>query len=388
MRKNFLVKTLLIAFSAGMIAASAGVASVKAEEDTVIENSINDGEAEIAQDDYSADTSAETESTAPEANDNSETAENVGNIEETKANDTESDNTDDNNDSESAFDNAAETVSKDEEKNDQSGKEENTIQDEVANVTLDVLKNTFDALKEKVPGVAIFGDPIKNLVGKAFGIDTSDPVISKLDSIQKSIDQAASDIKSTTKDTVVLGNYGTILNKLDSIANTVNDDIKDIQKRTNLTEEQKSQEIAKLYTSRSELRTQIDLAAKVFNGDTMDEPSGRSLYKVLYDNIAANPNVYTSGDAIDKSTPYLTKAMGQFVKANAVLDELMTQYEKVNGANSLKATRGKMDDRFIGSVDKSGKVTGKGMLQKYEEFFKQDRHKEIRSCGGGATGQW
>ncbi len=96
MRKNFLVKTLLIAFSAGMIAASAGVASVKAEEDTVIENSINDGEAAIAQDDYSADTSAETESTAPEANDNSETAENVGNIEETKANDTESDNTDDN----------------------------------------------------------------------------------------------------------------------------------------------------------------------------------------------------------------------------------------------------------------------------------------------------
>ncbi len=81
--------------------------------------------------------------------------------------------------------------------------------------------------------------------------------------------------------------------------------------------------------------------------------------------------------------------MGQFVKANAVLDELMTQYEKVNGSDSLKATREKMDDRFIGTVDKTGKTVSKGLLQKYEEFFKQNPDIELKPSGtAGATGEW
>ena len=233
------------------------------------------------------------------------------------------------------------------------------------------VKNFFDTtvgmISKSWPEMEIVVSPLKGILG--FVMDRGD-LGTKIDKLSEQIKESAKEQKKYTTNAVTIGLYGTEFDHLKSSTDAMLEDIKNIY-RSNRSEDEKTKRIADLYKDSDNLRTSLNNTTTILNGNSLANTGKVSLYQVVYDS-AVSESMF-SGEAIDRTAPYLYDAMNRFVKANAVMDIILTAKEKVEGKNTMLESRDLITSRFTGTFDKNGKSNNDSILQRYADYFNQDR---------------
>ena len=245
---------------------------------------------------------------------------------------------------------------------------------DLANMGLTVMKDTVDGaisvFTKAYPYGALITGSLKDIVFGSLGVGGND-IGKKLDDLTKQVKETGKDINQYTSNTVSIGIYGTELDHLKSATQNVLKKIKDITK-SDMSENEKEEKLAKLCdTGTDSLEETMNTITDIFKGKSMSRADRGSIYDVLYDSVVKQS--LFSGEAIDRTAPYLHEAMTRFVEANRVLDILLTAKENVYGKDKTRESRAQMAARFAGTVDENGKSNNDGILQKYADYFSKDR---------------
>ena len=200
-----------------------------------------------------------------------------------------------------------------------------------------------------------------------------DKVMNKLNQIEQQIKVAEDSIKLHTDNVVVLAaigdKYGTVRDRAQTLAARVDN----IRFNPYLTDEQKVEELAKLYKDGVvyDLETALNGATNAFNGDTEFSLEQKSVFDMAY-STAVEKSMF-SQEAIEAATPYLMRQLATYLAGYAALMPVYEAYEQVYGASYLLATREVMAQR-LGGVDREGHEMSSTVLQKYEDFFGMDKY--------------
>ena len=227
----------------------------------------------------------------------------------------------------------------------------------------------LDVIQESHPVAAAAMIPLKGLINAAIGVGGEhDQIMEKLDKLEEQIKSSEKELKGFVGNAVTFGNYGSKLTSLDSVTELMLTRIKDIKGNSSISEDEKNRRIAALYHSDTFGRY-INEASRIFNGDTLNRLEKASIYDLAYEQ--ASKSSMFRGEAIDRTAPYLFRAMTQYVKANAVWGEILNAKEKMEGPESVRESRRQMAENLVGSTGRNG--SSKGILGKYREYFSQDR---------------
>lgn len=168
--------------------------------------------------------------------------------------------------------------------------------DQLAKVSSPAFKNMILPLIK-----AMVGDMFDGL----FPQSSEDKVMNKLNQIEQRINEVEDSIKLHTDNVVVLAaigdKYGTVRDRAQTLAARVDN----IRFNPYLTDEQKVEELAKLYKDGVvyDLETALNGATNAFNGDTEFSLEQKSVFDMAY-STAVEKSMF-SQEAIEAATPYL-----------------------------------------------------------------------------------
>lgn len=218
----------------------------------------------------------------------------------------------------------------------------------------------------KLIGMDIFDD----------GADTGDEMAAlkeQINQILQILDNTRQELRDHMYNVTSMSDIGTEMCSIVSKCETIRTRIENIRRNGGLSEEEKTTEIANLYTFSefAALESALNGGANCFYANNNTIFNNRNIFDAAY--ATACETVMFSQEALKVSAPYLLEQLAIFEEAYSVVSTVYDEYEKVFGPESLQASRQLQAARLYGT-DLDGNVIGGSVHELMANYFKRDKY--------------
>ena len=236
-----------------------------------------------------------------------------------------------------------------------------------------VYDSTLDGIALTYPNFKPFVPILKAL----FSLDddqgpSNAEIMNRLDDLEDLVKDSEQHLKDHMYNVVAINQIGDKYNSVRDKGNTVRTLIGDIQRNPNLTEAQRTQQIADLYHNSEfqSLTSAMNGATDCFFSANNNIFQNVSIFDAAYN--TACETVMFSGEALDVAMPYLVGQYAAYAAGYATMETVYDAYEAVYGAGSVDQSRELMTRRLFGR-NLDGSSSGKAVSDLIGDFFRRDR---------------